>query len=273
MTIETVPRQSASAALDQRRPHGTTPLVLLHGAGASSRQWADVITGLPDWIMPVAVDLPGHGDSPGYAPGSLAEAARAVIHSVSSRGIPAPYAIAGHSFGGLVALRLALDAPADVSHLALVASAARATLHPRLLAMMCGTEKVDTGFIRAGFTDPGPADPRTAAACEIVVGDLRRTRLRSGCEYFEVGEIDLTAELHRIAIPSLVLIAAGDPVIAPRKSHATAAALPNAHSVVLTAGHHLPLECPEVVANELGAFLAAPAASGPDLSSSWSEVQ
>jgi pimeloyl-ACP methyl ester carboxylesterase len=40
------------------------PLVLLHGQGFSRRCWDPVIAGLAVDLDVIAVDLPGHGDSP-----------------------------------------------------------------------------------------------------------------------------------------------------------------------------------------------------------------
>ena len=40
------------------------PMVLLHGQGFSRRSWDPVVDALTDDHDVIAVDLPGHGDSP-----------------------------------------------------------------------------------------------------------------------------------------------------------------------------------------------------------------
>ena len=77
-------------------------ILLLHGLGAT----ADVWTGLPDepgamaWIAP---DLPGHGGSGRLSEYSFATVAEAVADLIDPRGT----ILLGHSFGGVIALRLA----------------------------------------------------------------------------------------------------------------------------------------------------------------------
>jgi pimeloyl-ACP methyl ester carboxylesterase len=88
------------------------PMVLLHGAGDNALDWK--------WVMPdpaatnrvYAPDLPGSPDSArpaaDYSPAFFERFVAAFV---------------GNSFGGLVALRLALSAPARVMALVLVDSA------------------------------------------------------------------------------------------------------------------------------------------------------
>jgi pimeloyl-ACP methyl ester carboxylesterase len=84
------------------------PMVLLHGQGFSRRSWDPVIGALSDQRDVIAVDLPGHGDSPrqpkgrGSAPNDLAVA---VTELLDELGLDRPHVV-GHSSGGWVALEL-----------------------------------------------------------------------------------------------------------------------------------------------------------------------
>jgi pimeloyl-ACP methyl ester carboxylesterase len=84
------------------------PMVLLHGQGFSRRSWDPVIDALSDHHDVIAVDLPGHGDSPrqpegrGSAPSDLAVA---VTELLDELGLDRPHVV-GHSSGGWVALEL-----------------------------------------------------------------------------------------------------------------------------------------------------------------------
>jgi pimeloyl-ACP methyl ester carboxylesterase len=66
-------------------------------------------------------DLTGHGSSPPLPPGAdLATLGRAVIATARHLGLSPPYALVGHSLGGRVALRAALDQPEAVGEVTLL---------------------------------------------------------------------------------------------------------------------------------------------------------
>jgi pimeloyl-ACP methyl ester carboxylesterase len=84
------------------------PLVLLHGLGLSRRSWDPVIARLADERDVIAVDLPGHGDSPGQPRGrgwAPADQALALIQLLDELGLDTVH-VAGNSTGGWVALEL-----------------------------------------------------------------------------------------------------------------------------------------------------------------------
>ncbi|MCX7741761.1 MAG: alpha/beta fold hydrolase, partial [Tepidimonas sp.] len=67
----------------------------------------------------LAIDLPGHGRSGGEPPSSVEQAAQTVIALLDALQLPQA-ALVGHSFGSLIALQAAAQAPARVARLALV---------------------------------------------------------------------------------------------------------------------------------------------------------
>ena len=109
---------------------GAGPLVLLvHGSPGNGRAWQRVAERLTDRHRVVAPDLPGHGATP--APG--ASGTSGVVHGatliealVGELGVPA--VLAAHSYGGVVALRVALR-----GH---VAPGALALLEPVAVSML-----------------------------------------------------------------------------------------------------------------------------------------
>jgi pimeloyl-ACP methyl ester carboxylesterase len=91
--------------------HGP-PLVLLHGLGSSRSVWQPVMAGLAEDFTVIAVDLPGHGDSPPLPPGadaSPAGLAGSVARLLDTLGPETcrPVDVVGNSLGGWVALELA----------------------------------------------------------------------------------------------------------------------------------------------------------------------
>lgn len=83
-------------------------LILIHGTGASTHSWRDVIPLLAEDFRVIALDLPGHGFSQdlGDTPLSLAAMAAAVDRLLTCLEVR-PDMIVGHSAGGAVAAQLA----------------------------------------------------------------------------------------------------------------------------------------------------------------------
>ena len=85
-------------------------VILLHCSASSPRQWTALIEALPARFEPVAIELLGHGGRacwPGDGPLSLTDEADAIARATEAAG--APVHLIGHSYGGGVALRFALD--------------------------------------------------------------------------------------------------------------------------------------------------------------------
>ena len=98
---------NASRLAFDRSGHGE-PLVLLHGQGFSRRSWDPVIPLLAEHRDVIAVDLPGHGESPRQPKGTGSaphDQAVAVAELLDELDLPTAH-IAGNSSGGWVALEL-----------------------------------------------------------------------------------------------------------------------------------------------------------------------
>lgn len=96
-----------------------SPVVILHGLFGSARNWTTIARRLAVRHRVLALDLRGHGRSPSAATMSIGEMAKDV-HAFLERHQPAPVALIGHSLGGKVAMRLALDRPELVARLVVV---------------------------------------------------------------------------------------------------------------------------------------------------------
>lgn len=94
------------------------PLLLLHGTGASTHSWRDVMPRLAGHYTVIAPDLPGHAFTIRPPSGSLslpgmASAVAALLRKLDVK----PVRAAGHSAGAAVLVRMAADrlfAPADL---------------------------------------------------------------------------------------------------------------------------------------------------------------
>lgn len=100
--------------------HGP-PVFLLHGFMSSSRTWHPIVPHLVDHFRLIAVDFPGFGDS--EKPASFRYNREGFAETVCDvmAGLDVPRAhVAGHSYGGAVALVLAADHPERVDRLAVI---------------------------------------------------------------------------------------------------------------------------------------------------------
>jgi esterase len=92
------------------------PLALLHGLFGAARNFGNVQKHLARRWRVLALDLRNHGASP-HATGMSYDALAAdVLETLRGRGA-LPGALVGHSMGGKAAMRAALQAPDQVSHL------------------------------------------------------------------------------------------------------------------------------------------------------------
>jgi pimeloyl-ACP methyl ester carboxylesterase len=99
------------------------PLTLVHGLGGAAVNFTKLAPILGRKRRVLIPDLPGHGHSaPFERVDGIATYSRHV-YAVAERERMLPGAVLGYSMGGVVALRLAVEEPEDVTALALVAPA------------------------------------------------------------------------------------------------------------------------------------------------------
>lgn len=234
-------------------------VVLLHGQPGTAADWELVVPHLTGLRLLVPT-RPGYDGSPAGGFGHNADALRALLDRTGAGKV----VLAGHSWGGGVALRLALDAPDRVAALCLIGSvgSARAvTPTDRLLAL--------PGVRRGSSLTMRLAGPRAARALAKGSGsrldaqqhrDLRATMrvwARTGVwSSYAVEQRELVREgpalarrLPEVNIPTVVVVGRRDTIVAPRAQLDLADRLPRAEVRHLDAGHLVPLEDPAAVAS------------------------
>jgi pimeloyl-ACP methyl ester carboxylesterase len=105
-------------------------LLLIHGLSGSTGNWVELLPDLVQRYRVVAFDLPGHAGSGALLRGASTADFAAVAATVLELEAPGPVLVAGHSFGGLVAFRLAQSRPDLVRALLLVSPAGIVTSRP-----------------------------------------------------------------------------------------------------------------------------------------------
>ncbi len=110
------------------------PILLLHGFTANKETWLKMVEPLGHEHRLVAVDLAGHGESPGAPDGRYtvrrqAERAHCAATHLELNLKENGYHVLGHSMGGAVAIEFAVAHSDEVRSLGLIASAGAAGQH------------------------------------------------------------------------------------------------------------------------------------------------
>jgi pimeloyl-ACP methyl ester carboxylesterase len=252
------------------------PLVLVHGLGAQLRNFTYALVGhLAVNFRVICIDRPGCGYStrPAQVPASLTGQADTVAKLLAELGLEKPI-IVGHSYGGAVALALAVNHPDSVGALALVAPLTHAQQEApaafrdlvisskrlrKLIAwtiaipasMLTGRRILDLVF----RPDSVPADFATAA------GGLLALRpgqfFAASSDLVNVGE-DLPGIEERyssIRVPVGILFGKNDQIL-DHAQHGVAmqSKVPGLALSLVDGGHMLPLSAPQLTARWIAEF-------------------
>ena len=128
-TLGLEPRRVSVDGIDVRYFTGGEgdSLLLLHGLGGSAANWVELLAEALDRYRVLVPDLPGHGGSGRLGPRAGMNEFADVVAGLIEHEQAGPTLVAGHSFGGLVALRFAHRRPDLVRGLLLAAPAGIAT--------------------------------------------------------------------------------------------------------------------------------------------------
>jgi len=238
---------------------GEKTLFFLHYFGGSSRTWLPVIERLAADYRCLALDLRGWGDSDAVPEAScrVEDMAADAGKIIAALGLTR-YTLIGHSMGGKAAQALAADPPPGLEQLLL---AAPSPLSPEPMS------EDDRTSMKAAYGSKAasretlekiaclPLSPETEAA--IIADNLRASRAAWEA-WAELGsKQDLSALAPKILIPTHVLSGTSDAVLPPDvQQQEVVARIPGASlTTVPDAGHLLPLEAPEIVADWIRAKL------------------
>jgi pimeloyl-ACP methyl ester carboxylesterase len=127
------------------------PLLLVHGLGGGSENWCELLPELVARHRVLAVDLPGHaGSAPLRRGATVDDFAAEVARVLEAEGVDRTL-VAGHSFGGLVSLRLAQTRPELVRGLLLVSPAGISTATRLVEALVVTVATLRPGRVAGRF--------------------------------------------------------------------------------------------------------------------------
>ncbi len=248
-------------------PYGTTrvlssgppdgpPLVLLPGGGATATVWFTNAPALSEAARVHAVDLPGMA---GGTAVSVRDAAGLCgwLDSVLDAVAGGPVDLAGHSYGGWVALTYALHAPARIRRLALIdPTQCFAGFRPgyllHALPVLVRPNRRTAAALRRWETGGRALDPAWSAVADAAAEAPKTGKLVTRPK-------PSREQLRELDRPTLVLLARGGKAQDPAKVAAGArSSLPDVRVEVLpTATHHtLPLDPAADVNRALLAFFS-----------------
>lgn len=250
------------------------PVVFLHGIADSAQTWQWVMRILAERYRLIAPSFPGFGQSDkpavAYSPELFTRFALALLDAVGLERV----CLVGNSLGGLVALRLALSAPARVSALVLIGSAGlgRAVSLPMRLLSLPGVRNMAVRW----FGTPLGAQLWVSQLEALLIAGSNPSHWRermhqmartpgyleavaattaSGINLRGQREV-LLDQLSKLTVPTLILWGESDRIVPVRHAQAAVARLVQGRLEVLPDCGHLPqVEKPDRVADLLGDFL------------------
>lgn len=245
---------------------GTGPrIVFLHGLGGSQSTWQVVLGDLVERYRVAAIDLPGHGASdkgdPAAVDYSMEGLASAIAEAVGALKA-APAILVGHSLGGAVALRIALERPELVTGIVLINSAGLGNeISPELMRLMRGEPGQATarGLLELFYEDKRLVVDRGVnemAQTQLADGAWRAQQAVANAAFGESGQkLDLLERLADVRQPVLMLWGAKDRVIPLSHAVDALSAFPDAALKVLPAVGHVPqVEDASTVATAIDRF-------------------
>ncbi len=229
-------------------------LLLLHGFTATGRSWDPVRRRLDAgrYTPVLAPDLRGHGEAGDARPATIA----ACVDDLRQ---PEPFALAGYSMGGRVALHLALADPSRVTRLVLVSTSAGLSDPAERAERRRADDELADGLERAGleaFARWWGGQPLFAGQGAEASALAHRDRLRNSAAGLAAslrgmgtGAMDpVWDRLGELTLPAVVVCGERDAKFRALGEQLVDG-LPDAELVVVPgAGHAVHLEAPEAVA-------------------------
>ena len=246
---------------------GAPPIILIHGFTASRASFLSNIDRLSERFTVITVELLGHGSSDApvdpkpYGPSSAIERITLLMDELGYEEV----LLCGHSLGGAVALRMALDVPQRVAGLVVINSVSaagtpdwREGAREDTRQMGARARVEGTAFLRTTNLYPAHSRRLPDDAREALVRDFDRILPVgfAGTAEALVADVNAFERIHELTMPTLVVIGDKDRAFKERAPAMIAQIRPDlAHSVTIeNAGHAANLEQPEAFEAALFTF-------------------
>lgn len=229
------------------------PVILIHGAGGSHLSWPPQVRRQHNQRV-FAVDLPGHGKSDGIGHQIVDDYAGEVVDFMKALGVNAAVLI-GHSMGGAIALKIALQFAKRVLGLGLLGCGARMRVSPAILQ---SASNPSTFADAVRMVNDFSYAPQVGEKLKEL-GAQRLSEARPAVlygDFLACNAFDVTEQVEEISVPSLILCGTEDRMMPLKNSEFLNDHIHGARLEVLPgAGHMMMAEQPDKVAAVLGDFL------------------
>ena len=234
---------------------GQRPVLALHCSLAHAGAWSG-LAGALEGVTITATDAPGHGRAPDWLPGTdmHALATAQSIAVAESLGQGKPIDLIGHSFGGTVALRIAVERPDLVRSLTLVepvifaaGRAVDAAAYQRFRADHLGfAELVDTGdraaaaaLFHSHWGSGDRLDDLPERTRAYMVDRIHLIVAQNPALLDDAAGILRPGGLEAVDVPVLLIEGAGSPEIIDALHRALVLRLPQAARLVVPGAAHM----------------------------------
>jgi pimeloyl-ACP methyl ester carboxylesterase len=241
-------------AAGRPQPRPGHRVLYVHGTGCDGTVWGPHMAAIADGHEPVAIDLPGHGRSPGPGFRGVADYAHFVVELARVLGWDR-FVLVGHSLGGAIALLTALYHPDHLAGLVLVDTGARLRVDPVLLrdareAVLRGRR---AGSDRAWAFARGTPQEVVNAVHALTEGT--DPSVTHG-DWIADDTFDVMPRVSQIRVPTLAVCGAEDRLTPVKYHRFLEAQIPGCRlTIIEQAGHWVFWEQPEAFTRAVRAFL------------------
>lgn len=218
------------------------PLILIHGACENISFWKNQISFLSNYFRVIAPNLPGHGMSSrlsDYTIESFSDSLSSLISALGLREV----SVVGHSMGGAIAMRLALDHPELIINLVLANTGAKLGV---LNSILEGLAKDPVSTLEKVIAPLGLKNVPDDVKSIVLDGFFKCGARQALADFKACNMFDVRNRIHEIDVPTLIVAGDRDGLTPLKWSIFLRDRMPNSRMVCFEGCYHYSmLERPE----------------------------